>query len=496
MWWPVVVALVLVCCPARQEAANGANTATSTAAMREAEKMIKGLNLSPSHKFNWGPSGTSLASRFDSNESTALVEKVFKIDSLADDPVIQSLGRHHVGYYKLPTAAQARMFYYFFESRTNQSQPLVIWLSGGPGCSSALALFYENGPFQIAKNMSLVWNYYGWDKVSNIIFIDQPTGTGFSYSSSKKDIRYDESGISNDLYAFLQEFLKAHPEFVKNEFYITGESYAGHYIPALASRIHQANKMKRGIRINLKGMAIGNGMTNPELQYAAYPDFALTQKLITQPLYHNLTLLVPSCQEAVRQCNKNMDGGKSCHSASNICQDQIYDLIEENMGNKNRYDVRKTCERGLLCYDFSSVETLLNDTSVKMALGVNEHIGFVSCSETVYDAMASDWFKDQSHAFPRLLEDGIKLLVYAGEYDLICNWLGNSRWVEALEWSGKRGFAGAANARFVVDGEVKGTLKSYGALTFLKVHGAGHLVPMDQPKASLEMLHRWMQSQL
>ncbi|VFR03447.1 unnamed protein product [Cuscuta campestris] len=351
------------------------------------------------------------------------------------------------------------------------------------------------GLFKLLKTCH-VWNYYGWDKVSNIIYIDQPTGTGFSYSSSPEDIRHDENGISKDLYAFLQEFLKAHPEFAKNEFYITGESYAGHYIPALASRIHQANKMKQGIRINLKGMAIGNGMTNPELQYAAYPDFALTQKLITESLYHNLTLLVPGCQEVVRQCNKNMDGGKSCLSAYK-CKD-IYYLIKKNMGNKNRYDIRKTCEGGFssLCYDFSGVETLLNDTSVKRALGVNEHIDFVSCSETVFDAMASDWFKDQSHRIPLLLEDGIKLLVYAGEYDFICNWLGNSRWVEALEWSGKRGFAGAPNTSFVVDGEEKGTMKSYGALAFLKVHDAGHLVPMDQPKASLEMLQRWMQSQL
>ncbi|RAL37500.1 hypothetical protein DM860_000194 [Cuscuta australis] len=108
MWWPVVVALVLVCCPARQEAANGANMATSTAAMREAENMIKGLNLSPSHKFNWGPSGPSLAGRFDSYEQATLVEKVFKIDSLVDDPLIQSLGRQHVGYFKLPNTTDAR----------------------------------------------------------------------------------------------------------------------------------------------------------------------------------------------------------------------------------------------------------------------------------------------------------------------------------------------------------------------------------------------------
>ena len=57
------------------------------------------------------------------------------------------------------------MFYLFFESRSSKKDPVVIWLTGGPGCSSELAVFYENGPFNIADNLSLVWNPYGWDKV-------------------------------------------------------------------------------------------------------------------------------------------------------------------------------------------------------------------------------------------------------------------------------------------------------------------------------------------
>lgn len=122
-----------------------------------------------------------------------------------------------------------RMFYFFFESRKAKADPVVIWLTGGPGCSSELALFYENGPFKITNNMSLVWNDYGWDKVtfcftalrnctvqlthlvcltltqvSNMLYVDQPTGTGFSYSSSGEDTRHDETGVSNDLYNFLQ----------------------------------------------------------------------------------------------------------------------------------------------------------------------------------------------------------------------------------------------------------------------------------------------------
>lgn len=91
------------------------------------------------------------------------------------------------------------------------------------------------------------------------------------------------------------------------------------------------------------------------------------------------------------------------------------------------YDVRKKCV-GDLCYDFSNMETFLNDQKVRQALGVG-NIEFVSCSSEVYQAMQLDWMKNLEVGIPSLLEDGIKLLIYAGEYDLICNWLGTIHFV-------------------------------------------------------------------
>lgn len=88
------------------------------------------------------------------------------------------------------------------------------------------------------------------------------------------------------------------------------------------------------------------------------------------------------------------------------------------------YDIRKQCV-GDLCYDFSNMETFLNKKLVRDALGVGD-IDFVSCSTTVYEAMLMDWMRNLEVGIPALLEDGIKVLVYAGEYDLICNWLGES----------------------------------------------------------------------
>ncbi|KAK2424824.1 serine carboxypeptidase [Trifolium repens] len=452
----------------------------------QAENLIRGLNLFPKHSINTPENDPHFV-------HGNIVEKEFTFPGLVDSgPSVEELG-HHAGYYSLPHSKAARMFYFFFESRNKKDDPVVIWLTGGPGCSSEIALFYENGPFQFSKDnkLSLVWNQYGWDMASNIIFVDQPTGTGFSYTTDDSDVRHDENGVSNDLYDFLQAFFKEHPQFTKNDFYITGESYAGHYIPAFASRVHQGNKAKEGIHINLKGFAIGNGLTNPEIQYKAYTDFALDNGLINKEEYDNINKLVPPCQKAIEACGSK--GGAACMTSRRICT-EIFDQIMDIAGDINYYDIRKKCV-GSLCYDFSKADTFLNTKTVRDALGVGD-LEFVSCSSTVYNAMLQDWMKNLEVGIPALLEDGIKLLVYAGEEDLICNWLGNSRWVDAMKWSGQKEFTVSSSTPYLVDSEEAGTLKSHGPLAFLKVKEAGHMVPMDQPKAALQMLKDWMQGKL
>lgn len=470
---------------ARTLAPNTSKFSTLSYPKSQAEKLIRGLNLFPKDAVNIGSSV---------EESPLLVEKPLRFPVLATEgsgTSVQDLG-HHAGYYRLPHTKAARMFYFFFESRNNRTfDPVVIWLTGGPGCGGELAMFYENGPFHITNNLSLAWNNYGWDQAANLIFVDQPTGTGFSYSSDDDDIRHDEGGVSNDLYDFLQEFFKQHPNYAKNDFFITGESYAGHYIPAFATRVHSGNKDKTGIHINLKGFAIGNGLTDPGIQYKAYPDFAKNMKLITQSDYDDLITYIPPCEEQIKLCGTN--GGTDCTSAYSTCE-RIFNQIVGASNGINYYDVRKQCD-GDLCYDFSNVENFLNQDSVREALGVGD-IEFVSCSSTVYDAMLMDWMKNFEVGIPALLEDGINLLVYAGEYDLICNWLGNSRWVHEMEWSGKKGFTAAPNVTYIVDGVKAGLMQTHGPLTFLKVNDAGHMVPMDQPKAALEMLKRWTHGNL
>lgn len=148
------------------------------------------------------------------------------------------------------------MFYWLFKSRsTPTTDPLVFWLTGGPGCSSEMAVFYENGPFTINEDLSLKKNEFSWNNKANLVFIDQPLGTGFSRCTNPMHYARNEDMVSETFFNFLKAFYKKYPEFNKRPLYITGESYAGHYIPAISHYIinHPTDE------INFKGLAIGNG---------------------------------------------------------------------------------------------------------------------------------------------------------------------------------------------------------------------------------------------
>jgi carboxypeptidase C (cathepsin A) len=142
-------------------------------------------------------------------------------------------------------------------------------LQGGPGCSSEIALFGENGPCKVSDDgMTTTLNPYSWNNNASIIFIDQPAGTGFSFG----DHDHNEAGVAQDMYEFLTEFFDYFEKFQKNKFFIFGESYAGHYVPATSHRVWLGNKRKESdVHINLAGVAVGNGLTDPEIQYKYYP---------------------------------------------------------------------------------------------------------------------------------------------------------------------------------------------------------------------------------
>lgn len=195
------------------------------------------------------------------------------------------------------------MWYWFFEAReAPENAPLILWMTGGPGCSSLVALFNENGPYHIQEDLSLKLNPHSWNKKANILFIDQPVGTGFSYSDFGEIGVVSEKQMAQAMYEFFQGFFAKYPQYQENPFFVTGESYAGHYIPALSARIHEGNLNKEGIHINLKGLAIGNGLVDPVSQYPEYSNFALQHGIVGETVYNGMRFALPACLTFIRNC--------------------------------------------------------------------------------------------------------------------------------------------------------------------------------------------------
>jgi len=144
----------------------------------------------------------------------------------------------HYGYLLANETYGAYLFYWLFESQGNpQTDPLVLWLTGGPGCSSELALFFENGPYTVNPDLSLTPNPYSWNTNANLLYVDQPAGTGFSYAKNTSGYVINEAQVAADFYVFLQNFMKKFPQYASLPFFITGESYGGHYVPAISAYI-------------------------------------------------------------------------------------------------------------------------------------------------------------------------------------------------------------------------------------------------------------------
>lgn len=173
------------------------------------------------------------------------------------------------GYLTVDLATDSNLFFWFFPATSNYSEaPVLLWLQGGPGSSSMFGLFGENGPFKI-ENDKVTLRNETWTKTHSVLYIDNPVGTGFSFT--KNGYVHNQTQVGEHLYQALKQFFLLFPQLQTNEFFVTGESYAGKYVPAVAHTIHKHNQ-KGQFKINLKGLAIGNGLCDPEhqLNYGEY----------------------------------------------------------------------------------------------------------------------------------------------------------------------------------------------------------------------------------
>ena len=211
-------------------------------------------------------------------------DEITYLPGLKDQPKF----RQYAGYLTANTTNGRNLFYWYLESQNNPSNdPVVLWLNGGPGCSSLAGLSTEHGAFMVnADGKTLRTNDYSWNKIANMIYLESPAGVGYSYSKTPSDYsNYNDHITADDSYHFLLNFFAKYPQFANNDFYISGESFAGHYVPALAKRVHDGNVNGEGKKINLKGILVGNGCTNQETDANSIPPFFAQHSLIPMSQY-------------------------------------------------------------------------------------------------------------------------------------------------------------------------------------------------------------------
>ncbi|KAL2090907.1 hypothetical protein ACEWY4_013170 [Coilia grayii] len=433
--------------------------------------------------------------------------------------------KQYSGY--LNVADNKHLHYWFVESQSNPAKsPVVLWLNGGPGCSSLDGLLTEHGPFLIEDDgMSLRYNPYSWNKIANVLYLESPAGVGFSYSD---DANYatNDTEVSMNNYLALKEFFRLFPEYKDSEVFLTGESYGGIYIPTLAERVMEDDS------INLQGIAVGNGMSSYELNDNSIVYFAYYHGLLGTSLWESLQAFC--CEDG--KCNFYNNPDVNCSRALSEVQQILYysglniynlyapcpggvpgrvrfdngQLFIHDLGNgfikhglttmwsqklNNLMAWYKSVKLDPPCTNSTASTLYLNNPYVKAALHISpKALNWQICSAEV-NLKYSRLYMDVKQQYLKLLGKlKYRILVYNGDVDMACNFLGDEWFVESLQqevqvqrrpWIYNNG----------ENQQVGGFVKEFSNLAFLTVKGSGHMVPTDQPIAAYTMFSRFLTKQ-
>jgi len=375
-----------------------------------------------------------------------------------------------------------KLFFWYWDSRDNkEDDPLVIWLTGGPGCSSELAITFENGPFSVDPDtMNVLKEAYSWNNNANLLFVDHPIGTGFSTADSK-DLAKNATMIREYFYEFITTWLQDErfKRFQGHPLYITGESYAGHYVPQIANRLFlSSNPM-----INLQGIAIGNGWVRPSTQSLGYVQYSFDNNLVNESDKPLVSALGNACDFMIDYPNPRLAFGPD--DVCGALSEKI--TVKDGKVKFNYYNIDLPCI-GDLCYDFTFLVNFFNQKSVQTAMGVDKNIAWTTCDGPVGDALSrQDGDTDASTYLHALLEGGLRVLFYNGVLDWICNWKGTEMMLYDFNWSGQSQWNNIPYS----EGPY-GLTKTYKNLQFIRFNGAGHMVPHDQKELSVAMLNEFI----
>ena len=393
---------------------------------------------------------------------------------------------------------------------------LVIWLNGGPGCSSMDGMMIENGPFAVVAGSppTLEVRETSWHKVAHVLYVDQPAGTGLSPVA---DYDGNEGEVDAHFEAFLHNWLDLYPGMADKAIFLAGESYAGTYLPWIAQTIMEGNAAggegRAGRTLNVQGMMLGNPWSDPVTQTGLYPAFAHGQGLISLAQRRALEARMGDCKHGVEEaqsmcvkCSRLANPTAhtvecaACLAGSSVCNAVFEDLLQATgkYGQSviNIYDVRemrpyfgsREWPPGM-----DTVGAYLGQQTVRDALHVPAASKkWTECDGPVYEHLVWDQFVGSMSAYRYVLDAGIKVLVFNGNFDLICNHLGNEAMLDALVWSGGDAFRDASRFAWLRNCgtrcESAGFAREASGLSFLVVHGGSHMVPLDVGDVALDML--------
>ncbi|GBP23881.1 Venom serine carboxypeptidase [Eumeta japonica] len=372
-------------------------------------------------------------------------------------------------------------FWYFPPILASKDAPVLLWLQGGPGATSLFGLFTEIGPI-IAEENKFSVREINWALKFHLIFIDNPVGTGFSFTSDSKGYCRDQDCVAHDLYNSLTQFFQLFPQLKNNDFYIAGESYAGKYIPALATKIHEENKNSK--KINLIGMAMGNAFCDPinQLEYGKY----LYQIGL---LDYKQKKIFETKEKEIKAQIKKMNWGMA---------DVLLDYLMD--GQFTNYSLFKTYTGFNYYYNYLQSEMNMTDIIIFANLLSKDHIRHAvhvgnqpfGTGDEVEINLAYDILKSVAPLISKLLSH-YKILFYNGQLDISVAYPLTENFLKKLNFSSSEQYLSAQRHIWRVSGEIAGYVKSAGNLTEILIRNSGHMVPHDQPKWAYDMITRFVQ---
>ncbi|XP_010067795.2 serine carboxypeptidase-like 40 [Eucalyptus grandis] len=453
------------------------------------------------HKAKYGESGIDASFFQVSDNYENLHSRVYHQEGLKEKDRIERLpGQppvefdHYGGYVTVDESAGRAFYYYFAEAVQNKHlMPLLIWFNGGPGCSSLYGAKQELGPFRIQSDgKTLYRNKFAWNRAANVLFLESPVGVGFSYSNTTSDYRTNgDSKTAADNYVFLLNWLERFPEYKNRDFYISGESYAGHFVTQLAHNILSNNKAANKTLINLKGIIVGNAVLNDETHRSAIYEYFATHALISQETWYAIQ----------KYCNFSLDAskrGSQCNSATSEADRDVsyidtYEIYAPPCLSNLTAHPKKT---NIMDFDPCGelyLQAYLNREDVQEALHANVtklDYGWDTCSSVI-----EGWQWGPSTVLPLLQEfmsNGLRVWVYSGDTDAVVPVTSTQRSLSEMSLPTK-----SAWRPWFLGGEVGGYVQVYkGDLTFATVRGAGHMVPSYQPKRALSLISRFLAGSL